>query len=208
MDSTPEAIAKIKLAPSLEDVHELIRRRFSPRAFSGQAVTADQVRVLLDAARWSASCFNEQPWRFILTTKADPVAYDKMLSVLVERNQLWAKNAQVLMLTVAKTTFSHSGQPNRYGLHDTGMALTTLMLQATSMGLYAHAMAGFDRDKARVAFRIPEDYEPGAAVAIGYPGNPEALAPEFRAIEMAPRQRKPLDEIVYGIEWGKAASFD
>ena len=204
---TPDAIARIKLAPALEGVHELIRHRWSPRAFSGQTVTSQQLRVLLDAARWSASSYNEQPWRFIVTTKADSVAYDKMLSILVERNQLWAKNAPVLMLTVGKTTFSPSGQPNRHGLHDTGIALATLMLQATSMGLYVHAMAGFDRDKARVAFAIPDDFEPAAAVAIGHLGDAHTLAAQFRDAELAPRQRKPLDEIVYSVEWGKAANI-
>ena len=206
MDTT-DAIAKTKLAPALEGVHELIRRRWSPRAFSTEPVTPQQLRALLDAARWSASSYNEQPWRFIVTTKDDPAAYDKMLSILVERNQLWAKSAPVLMLTVSKTTFSHNGQPNRSALHDTGMALSTLMLQATSMGLYVHAMAGYDRDKARSMFAIPDDYEPAAAVAIGHLGDPEALAPPLREAELAPRQRKPLSEIVYGVEWGKEAEI-
>ena len=202
-----DVIEKTKLAPALEGVHELIRRRWSPRAFSAQAVAPQQLRVLLDAARWSASSYNEQPWRFIVTTKSDPAAYDKMLSILVERNQIWAKNAPVLMLTVSKTTFSHSGQPNRSALHDTGMALATLMLQATSMGLYVHAMAGYDRDKARSVFAIPDDYDPAAAVAIGHFGDPDALPPKLREAELAPRQRKPLDEIVYGVEWGKEADI-
>ena len=207
MDTTPEAIEKAKVAPALEGVHDLIRRRWSPRAFSGRAVTPEQLRVLLDAAHWSASSYNEQPWRFIVTTKSNPEAYQRMLSVLVERNQQWAKSAPVLMLTVAKTAFSHSGQPNRFAIHDIGMALATLMIQATFMGLHVHAMAGYDRDRARSTFGIPADYEPGAAVAIGYFGDTEALPPEFRDSELALRQRKPLNEFVFGEEWGKAANI-
>jgi nitroreductase len=205
MNINPEAIERIKAAPALEGVHELIRRRWSPRAFSGRAVTPEQLRVLLDAAHWSASSYNEQPWRFIVTAKSNPEAYDKMLSVLVERNQQWAKSAPVLMLTVAKTAFSHSGQPNRFAIHDTGMALATLMIQATFMGLHVHAMAGYDRDRARSIFGIPPDYEPAAAVAIGYFDDAEALPPELREAEVAPRQRKPLSELVFGEEWGEAA---
>ena len=205
MNTNPEAIEKIKVAPALEGVHELIRRRWSPRAFSGRAVTPEQLRVLLDAAHWSASSYNEQPWRFLVTTKSSPEGYAKMLSILVERNQQWAKSAPVLMLTVAKTAFSHSGQPNRFAIHDTGMALATLMLQATFMGLHVHAMAGYDPDRARSIFGIPPDYEPAAAVAIGYFGDPEALPPGFREAELAPRERKPLSEFVFGDEWGKAA---
>src|SRR5690349_15885173 len=207
MEMTPAAIEKIKLAPALDGVQELIRRRWSPRAFSARAVTADQLRVLLDAASWTASSYNEQPWRFIVATKSSPEAFEKMLSVLVERNQLWAKNAPVLMLTVAKTTFSHSGQPNRFAVHDTGMALATLMLQATSMGLHAHGMAGYDRDRARSIFGIPADYEPAAAVAIGYLGDVDALPPEFRDAELAPRLRGPRNEMEFDEEWARQANI-
>ena len=109
------------------------------------------------------------------------------------------------MLTAARRTFSQTGKPNYHALHDTGMALAHLMLQATFMGLAAHAMAGFQHDKSREAFSIPEDYDLGAAVAIGYPGDPASLPPRLQASEIAPRSRKPLSEVVFSGVWGQPA---
>jgi nitroreductase len=198
---------QIKLAPTEPRVHELIRQRWSPRAFSDREVSSQDLRVLFEAAEWAASCFNEQPWRFIVATRADQPNWQKLLDCLVEANRTWARNAPVLMLTAAKRVFSQTGKPNYHALHDTGMALANLMLQATSMGLAAHAMAGFDHDKARAAFGIPEDYELGAAVAIGYPGDPASLPPRLQAAEIAPRTRKPLSDIVFSGDWGRAAGL-
>ena len=196
-----------KLAPTDPRVHELIRRRWSPRAFSDREVSSQDLRVLFEAAEWAASSFNEQPWRFIVATRAAQPNWQKLLDCLVEANQTWAKNAPVLMLTAAKRVFTQTGNPNYHALHDTGMALANLMLQASSMGLAAHAMAGFDHDKSRAAFGIPDDYDLGAAVAIGYPGDPASLPPRLQAAEVAPRTRKPLSDIVFSGDWGRAAGI-
>jgi nitroreductase len=179
-------------------VHPLIRARWSPRSFSSREVSPEDLRTLLDAARWAASSYNEQPWRFLVATKSDPAAYEKMLSILVESNQKWARTAPVLILTIAKRNFSRNGAPNHHALHDTGAALANLMLQAVAMGMNAHGMAGYDHGRARKVLNIPDDYELGAAVALGYAASPDQLPEPYRERETAPRQRKPLKEIVFG----------
>jgi nitroreductase len=194
-----------KLAQTLPSVHPLIRSRWSPRSFSSREVTAQDLRTLLEAARWAASSFNEQPWRFLIATKADPAAFRKLLGLLSEGNQQWAQAAPVLMITAAKKTFTRNGAPNRFALHDAGQALANLMLEATALGLYVHAMAGLDTERARRELNIPDDYEVGAAVAIGYLGSPEQLPERLRQSEDAPRRRKPLEEIVFGAGWNLPA---
>jgi nitroreductase len=156
---------------------------------------------MFEAARWAPSSYNEQPWRFLLATKFDPDAYQKILDLLVEFNQRWASTAPVLVITAAKKTFTRQGTPNRHALHDAGAALAQLMLQATALGLHAHGMAGFDHERARQVLGIPDDYEVGAALAIGYLDAPERLPEQYRAGETSPRQRKPLDQIVFGGQW-------
>jgi nitroreductase len=184
-------------------VHETIRSRWSPRAFSSREVSTDDLKVILEAARWAASSYNEQPWRFFVARKSDPAAYERFLDILAPANRAWAGSAPVLMITAAKRTFSHSGSPNYYGLHDAGQALAQLMLQATALGLHAHAMAGFDREKARKEIGIPDDYDIGAAVALGYLGNPDQLPEQTRKAELAKRQRKPLEEIAFATHWNE-----
>jgi nitroreductase len=198
-DTIPAAVAlsHLKLAQTQAPVHELIGARWSPRAFSDRPVTPEQVASLLEAARWAPSAYNEQPWRFIVASKSDPETYRKLLGSLLELNQLWARSAPVLMLVLAKKTFTHNGTPNLYAVHDAGMAAATLALQATALGLSAHFMAGFNHATARDAFQISSDYDFGAAIAIGYPGDPETLPEKFRLAELAPRSRKPLADLVY-----------
>jgi nitroreductase len=201
----PEVIDKLKHAPDGAGVEHLIRRRWSPRAFADKEVSADDLKKLFEAARWAASSFNEQPWRFLVGRRGDET-YKKIFGALVEFNQSWAKSAPVLVLSVAKKTFSASGQPNRYGLHDTGAATTLLSLQATANGLHTHSMAGFDAEQARASFAIPSDYDIGAVTALGYFGDPESLPDQMQKTEVAPRQRKPLEEFVFS-DWGKPAEL-
>lgn len=196
-------LASLKAAQTNAPVDALIGKRWSARAFADREVTPAQVASLLEAARWAPSAYNEQPWRFIVASKSDPETYRKALGTLMELNQAWAHNAPVLILTLAKKTFTHNGTPNSYALHDTGMASENLALQAAAMGLTVHFMAGFDKAAARAAFQIPDDYEPATAVAAGYPGDPETLTNErLRHMEAAPRARKPLADLVYA---GQAA---
>lgn len=192
-----------KLADTLPSVHELIRRRWSPRSFSDQEISTEVLRTILEAARWAASSNNEQPWRFLVARKSDRAAYEKILSLLVPGNQAWAKTAPVLLIMAAKRTFSHSGAPNRFGMHDGGQALAHLFLQATALGLHAHGMAGFDAERARKELGIPDDYDLGAAVALGYLASPDQLPEKYRQGENSKRQRKPLNEIVFGANWNQ-----
>jgi nitroreductase len=203
--TTPEAIEKLKHAPEVAGVDDLIRRRWSPRAYSDKEIPAAELKRLFEAARWAASSSNEQPWRFLVGRRGDET-YQKIFNTLVEFNQSWAKTAPVLVLSVAKKTFTSNGNPNAYGLHDTGAASATLALQATADGLHTHSMAGFDREQARASFAIPSDYEIGAVTAIGYFGDSGSLPEHLHKMEVSPRQRKPLEEFVFSA-WEKPAQF-
>ena len=186
-------------------IEETIGRRWSPRAFSDRAVEPEKLLRLFEAARWAPSSFNEQPWSFILTTKDKPEEYAELLSCLIEKNQQWAKLAPVLMLSVAKLNFEKTGEPNRHAFHDTGMAVGFLLVEATSLGLFVHQMAGYSVDKARQKLSIPAGFEPVAAIALGYPAEPEILPEPFRTREVSPRSRKPTSAFVFSGKWGEAS---
>lgn len=205
MPHTPEEVEKLKHAPVVPGVMEEILKRWSPRAFSDKPVSNEDLKKIFEAAHWAASSYNEQPWRFLVGSKGDET-YKKIFSTLVEFNQMWAKSAPVLILSAGKMTFSHNGAPDYYGLHDTGAATAYLALQAAALGLHAHSMGGFDHEKARAAFGIPEDYAVGAVTALGYLGDVDALPDHFKQQEASPRSRKPLSAVVFS-EWGKPASF-
>jgi nitroreductase len=130
-----------------------------------------------------------------------------MLGVLVEGNRGWAQHVPALMLSVAKLTFTHNGKPNAHALYDTGAATAILAVQAAAMGMQAHQMAGYDAAKAREVFAIPEDFQPGAAIAVGYYAGDEHVPEEFRKRDHTTRQRKPLASMVFTGRWGDAAPF-
>jgi nitroreductase len=201
----PEITEKLKHAPDVAGVHESILRRWSPRAFSDKEVSAQDLKTLFEGARWAFSSSNEQPWRFLVGRRGDST-YQKIFDALVEFNQSWARSAPVLVLSVAKKTFTAKAAPNRFNLHDLGAALAHLALQATAIGLHTHSMAGFDAEQVRASFAIPSDYDIGAVTAVGYFGDPESLPEHLRKMELAPRQRKPLEEFVFS-EWGTPAHF-
>ena len=191
-----------KPASTDHPIHDLLARRWSPRAFADRAMSPEQVNSLLEAARWAASCFNEQPWRFMVATREQEDEFAALLGCLGEKNQMWAKRASMLLISVAKTRFAHNDKPNRHALHDVGLAAAQLTMQATAMGLVVHQMAGFDADKARDVCGIPDGYEPVAAIAVGYVGDPEALPQALREREKAPRVRKSLSEIAFSGRFG------
>ena len=186
-------------------IHELLRRRWSPRAFSSRPVEPHTLRSLLEAARWAPSSYNEQPWSFIVATKEDEAEYARLLSCLVEGNIQWAQHAPVLMVSVAKLHFDENGERNRHALHDVGQAVANLIVQATALGLVVHQMAGIFPDKIRELYGIPEGYEAVAGIALGYPGDPQSLPEGLRQRELAPRVRKPLTEFVFSGRWGKTS---
>lgn len=199
-------VEKLKHAPEVEGVLPAILHRWSPRSFSDKAVSSSDLEKIFEAARWSASSYNGQPWTFLVGRKGD-ATYEKIFSTLVEFNQSWAKTAPILILGVASTKFEHNGQDNAYGLYDLGAAASLLTLQATELGLRAHSMAGFDHEAALKAFEVPADHVAGAVIAVGYQGEPAALGNEqLVAPEQAPRTRKKLSEFVYS-SWGVAAKL-
>lgn len=192
-----------KLADTTYQIEELLKRRWSPRAFSDRPVEPEKLLRLWEAARWSASCANEQPWYFIVATKADEAEYARLLSCLRENNQQWAQHAPVLMASVAKLAFDANGQQNRYAFHDVGLAVANLITQATALGLYVHQMAGFYPEKVRELYGVPEGFEPVAGIVLGYPGDPSQLSEDLQQREVAPRARKPIDSFVFEHGWGQ-----
>ena len=194
-----------KPAKTQYPIHDLLRRRWSPRAFSDRRVDPAIMRSLLEAARWAPSSYNEQPWSFIVATRDDPVEFGRLLSCLVEGNIQWAQHAPVLMVSVARLYFEDDGKPNRHAFHDVGLAVANLIVQATALGLVVHQMAGIFPDKIRELYGIPEGYEAVAGIALGYPGDPQSLPEELRKRELAPRERKPLTEFVFSGRWGRTS---
>ena len=186
-------------------VHDLIAERWSPRAYAAEAVPADVLRSILEAARWAASAFNEQPWSFLVARREDEAGFATMLNCLVEGNQGWARNAGVLILAVARSTFTRNDKPNRHAWHDVGQAAANLSLQATALGFVAHQMAGVLPDKAREVYGIPEGYDVATAIAVGQLGDAGDLPDPLREMETAPRRRKPEAEFVFDESWGNGA---
>jgi nitroreductase len=202
-----EEPAMEKRALTQYPIHDFIAQRWSPRAFLDKPVEPEKVGSLLEAARWAPSSYNGQPWRFIVATKDDPLEYERLLACLVEFNQRWAKQAPVLVLSVAKKHFERNDKPNAHARHDVGLASMNLVVQAAALGLHTHGMAGFDADKARATYQIPLEFEPVAAWAIGYRGDPATLPEALREKEVEARKRKPLAEIVFSGKWEQAAAF-
>jgi nitroreductase len=192
-----------KLAEITYPIHDLLRRRWSRRAFSARAIEPEKLGSLLEAARWAPSSFNEQPWSFVIATKEQPETYQQLLSCLTEKNRSWAQRAPVLMLSVAKIVFDEDGEVNRHAFHDVGQAMANLIVQATALGIFVHQMAGFDIEKARETLGIPAGHDPVAMAALGYPDDPSVLPEALRQRELAPRSRKPLEEFVFTGRWGE-----
>jgi nitroreductase len=193
--------------PAVTDhrVHELVRRRWSPRSFLDKPVEPEKLHSLFEAARWAPSCFNEQPWRFLVARREDPDPFQRMLDCLTPGNQAWAAGAGALILSVAARTFARNGKPNLHAFHDVGLATAQLVLQATAEGLGVHQMAGFDRERARGTWQIPDGFDPVAVIAVGYRGEPDRLPSELREREVAPRVRRPQREFVFSGGWDQPA---
>lgn len=203
---TAHEVNQLKKAPANDQILPAILQRWSPRSFADRDVSPADLKTIFEAVRWTASSYNEQPWRYFVGSRGSET-YQKILSALVEFNQAWARSAPVLMLNLASTTFSHNGFPNPVALYDLGASGATLCYQAATMGLFTHQMAGYDREAARRLFNVPEDYVFGAAIALGYLGEPSALPNEqFRKQEESPRQRKSLHEFVLA-GWGVPAKL-
>ena len=182
-------------------VHDLIAARWSPYSFADRSIGDEDLRSLFEAARWAASSYNEQPWRYIIAKREDAHEFERLLSCLVEANQVWAKNASALALGISSLNFTRNNKPNRAAIHDLGLAAGNLVLEATSRGLAAHQMIGILPDKARELYSIPQGYEPMTGIAIGYASDPINLPEELRTRDAARRPRKPLKEFIFGGKW-------
>ncbi|MEL7340024.1 MAG: nitroreductase family protein [Bacteroidota bacterium] len=183
-----------KTADTTADLHPLISKRWSPRSFSEQEISEDLLMELLEAARWAASSNNEQPWEFVYTFRGTD-GFDSLLDTLMPGNKKWADNAAVLVLSIARKTFARNGRQNLWSRHDLGMANAQMVLQAAHRNIYAHMMAGFDRQAASTLLNLSEDQEALVMTAFGYVDDPSKLDEALREREIAPRNRKPLADI-------------
>jgi nitroreductase len=189
-----------KNAQTDHPIHDLLKTRWSPRAFSAQPVENKKLLSLFEAARWAPSGINIQPWAFIVTNQQAPEPFAKLLGTLSERNQLWAKDVPVLVMSIFNGE-REPGKPNPWAAYDLGQSVAHLSIQASALGLFVHQMGGFDRQKAAQAFELPTGYEPMTVFAIGYPGDPASLPDGLRERELETRTRKPLSEIVFDGAW-------
>ncbi|MCK6614357.1 MAG: nitroreductase family protein [Ignavibacteriaceae bacterium] len=186
---------EIKTGETSTEVIEPIRKRWSIRAFSDEMIANDTLETLFEAASWSPSSMNEQPWRYICAKKGSE-EFDMIASTLAPSNKMWAEQAPVLVLSIAEKNFAANGRENHYALYDTGAANYGLLLQAQSMNIYGHIMGGFDRSEAARLLGLSDQQVPVVVIALGYPGSPDELPEQLKIREYTPRKRKPVSEIV------------
>lgn len=180
-----------------KQVLELVNKRRSRYSFTDEPVEKDVLRDLFHAAQRAPSSYNEQPWSFIVGVKGEDSVYEHLLHCLVESNQVWARHAPVLVLSLARLTMNASGKLNAYAWHDVGLATGLLLLQAEASGVAVHPMGGFHEDKARIAFNLPEHYAPVAALAIGYAGDNYHLSGELQLKDQQIRPRNVFKELFW-----------
>ncbi len=192
-----------KRAVVSENIDELISKRWSTRAFdSKKRISREDIISICEAARWAPSCRGDEPWRFVIFDKfTDRESYDKAFSLLDDLNRKWA-TSPVLILACADKLFRR-GNPNDWSKFDAGAACENIYLQAVSLGLAAHPMAGFDAPGIAREFDIPERYEPVAMIAIGEQASPDVLEESYRKLELANRKRRPLGEQFFDGRWNK-----
>jgi nitroreductase len=188
-----------------QPIHDLLASRWSGRAYDpARPIERPHLLALLEAARWAPSCFGDQPWRFVFWDKTrDAVVWRRALDCLVEGNKAWAQQAPILMLTCADSVLTRNGSPNRWGQYDTGAAAVSLALQATALGLMVHQMGGFDAERARREFNIPERFTPMAMIAVGYQLPESAISADLKEREYGRRERRPLPELFFESSWGR-----
>ena len=196
-----------KPAPADRPIHPLLAERWSPYAFTDKGVDEADLLALFEAARWAASSYNEQPWRFIVTRREDTAAFEKVLSCLVPFNQGWARHAPVLALGLVQTLRPGDGSPNAAAQHDLGLAAASLTVEATHRGLSVHQMSGIVADRIRKIWTLPDDVLPLTALAIGRATPVEAAPEDMRDRQARPRERRRLPEFVFGELWGEPAAF-
>lgn len=184
------------------EIINLIKKRWSPREFDpAKKISSSQISQLFEAARWTPSAYNEQPWKFIIVTKDNPEQFEKMLNLLTDGNKVWAANASALILTIASLRSSHNGAENFHALYDLGACVTNLSLQAVELDIHVNQMGGFHRDKATKVFKLGEEYVAVSILALGYLPETETFK-EKKERHVANRKRKFLNEFVFRNNWG------
>lgn len=179
-------------------LQQLLKRRWSPTVFSDHSISAEDLGSLFEAARWSASCFNEQPWNFVIASRhGEPGAFQALLSCLVSSNAAWAQHAPHLMFSVAKLHYDKGGKLNPYAWYDSGQAMAHLSIQAVELGIFVHQMAGFDAKRAKAVMQVPDTHEVICAIALGYGLNESEVPLESKTREESSRTRKPTGLFVY-----------
>lgn len=178
-------------------LNNAIKNRWSPRAFSGKKVSREMIELLFEAARWAPSAMNEQPWKYYFVQRENEKIFNEIVSILIGINPVWAKNAQVLIVSVLKKKYDYNNNPNGKALHDIGAANVSIAIQAAEMGLQVHQMGGFDKEKASRYLQLDaENFEPVTIIAVGFPGDPDTLPEELKTRELQPRARKEISEFV------------
>lgn len=198
---------EIKTAKTKVPIFTALAERWSPYGFSEKPVARDDLNALFEAARWTQSSYNEQPWRYIVVCKQDIGLFNKLLGCLVEGNQTWARFAPVLALGVISEAFTRNGKPNVAAAHDLGAASSALTLEATIRGLSVHQMIGIEPEKAQMEFSIPDGFRAFTGLAIGYAGKQDGVAPEIAERDKAPRSRLAKNEFVFSAKFGEPADW-
>ena len=192
-----------RTAPADTPLLPAIAARWSPRAFRNHPVAPETLARVLEAGRWASSCFNEQPWAFVVAERhRNPDAFARIFAMLSDNNRTWAGAAAVLMVACARTRFAGNGSPNIHAWYDLGQATSAMAIEAAGLGLQMHQMAGVDRTRAKQDLGIPDDVDVVVAIALGHPGDASSLPEALAAREVAPRVRKPQAEWVFAGRWG------
>lgn len=203
----PRGPALDRPAPADHPIHDLLARRWSPRAFAEEALAPAEVASLFEAARWAPSAFNEQPWAFLVAGREDAEGFRRALHGLNDVNRVWAQSAGLLAYGLVRPAFVKGDRPNRHALYDLGGAVAQLTVQAAALGLFVHQMAGIDPEKVREDHGVPTDWDVVVGLAIGRYGDPEKLPEVYAEREGAPRARKPLGELLHQGRWGTRPDF-
>ncbi len=180
-----------------ELILEIIQERWSPYSFSSTPVEGFKLKAMFEAAGYAPSCNNEQPWVFVFSTQDEKDVFNDYIEFLSDGNKVWAKHAYAIVISMTRTKFSYNGKPNRYAFHDTGMAVTNLLLQALTLDVYVHQMGGYSVEKVKKYFKLGDDIEPVAMMAVGYLGDGSFLTPDLLKRDEKRRPRKSVTEFVF-----------
>jgi nitroreductase len=195
-----------KFAKNIYPLNNLSKIRWSPRAFDVRPVEKEKIRSIMEAARWSPSSGNQQPWRFMIGFRKDET-WKKIFKTLDRGNKIWVKNVPVILLSIGKKVLSGRNAPYPHFQYDTGQSVAHLTFEATNLGLYVHQMAGFDPGMAVSQFNIPDDHQPLTVIAIGYITDPSSLPPNLMERELAERKRKGFDDLVFSGTFGQKSNL-